>query len=288
MPDPISTDDLYGPSNRPSPEEQSAPLPAPVSTIPIEETPEIPMQGPKSPLPPKHRGSFWSNLGAFFIFIGLFGVGVWLSSYLRQYLPNGLVGMTPAQQEVASAPTPTPTPVDPLALWKTYPVVSNATKTPVSGISFKLPPDVLAPICDTTTCLSQGTYLTGGTRFTVAPRGAGQGLIDFRGSAITDAAGTFFTTKEATVGGHRALSFAGAFAGKTVGGYGFTQMRGYMIEVTPTLSLEMNHFTPTGVIADFAADDALFEKIVGTLALPAASIIPIATSASNPATTSGF
>ncbi len=287
MPDPISTDDLYGPSNPPTPE-GTPPAPA-APQIPIEETPEIPMQKPSVPPRPAHKGSFLSSLGALIIFVGLFGVGVWLSSYIRQYMPDGLVGLTPAQQEVVSAPTPTPIPVDPLASWKTYPVISGVAKTPVSGISFRLPPDMLAPDCDTTTCMSQGTYLTGGTRLTVAPRGTGQGLVDFRGSTITDAAGTFFTTKTAVVGGHRALSFTGIFAGKTAGGYGFSQMHGYMIEATPTLSLEINHFTPTGVTADWANDEALFEQIVGALMLPsAAPTIPIATSTPKPATTSGY
>ncbi|KKW12923.1 MAG: hypothetical protein UY48_C0007G0012 [Candidatus Gottesmanbacteria bacterium GW2011_GWB1_49_7] len=292
MPDPISTDDLYGPSNPPVPEGPGT-LPArpeadqPLAEIPIEETPEIPMEpqgtgAPRTPYsPPEPKSSFWSNLGVLIIFVGLFGIGVWLSSYVRQYLPNGFVGVTPAQQEVVNAPTATPTPVDPMASWKTYQVISGATKLPISGISFKLPPEVLAPTCDTTTCMSQGTYLSAGTRFTVAPRGAGQLLADFRGSAISDAGGVVFTTKETTVNGHKARVFSGGVSGKTVGGYGFSQMRGYMIEVTPTLSLEMNHFAPNGVIADFEKDDLLFEQIVETLVLPTDTIVPIATSSAS-------
>lgn len=297
MPDPITPEDLYGPSNPPVPEGQPA---GPTPVVPIEETPEIiPEQSTLAssappPAPPPHA-SPWTTIGALIIFIGLFGVGVWLSSYVRQYFPNGLVGVTPSQQAVVNAPTATPTPPSPFATWKTYQVISSLTKLPIDDVSFKLPPDVLAPTCDTTTCMSQGTYLSGGTRFTVAPRGAGQLLADFRGSAISDVGGVVFTTKNTTVNGYTAMLFTGSFTGKTVGGYGFTQMRGYMIAATPVLSIEMNHFTPNGVVADFAADDTLFDQIVSTLVLPgspsATPVItqaPIATATPVPATTSGY
>lgn len=286
MPDPITPQDLYGPSNPPAPEGQS--LPETVAGLPVEETPEIPMPAvPPQSVPPKPKTPFVTTLGLLILFIGLFGLGVWGSGYVRQFFPDGLIGVTPQQQEVVSAPTPTPTPVDPFATWKTYQVVSSTTKLPIEGISYKLPAEVLAPTCDTTVCMSQGTYLPGGTRFTAAPRGQGQLLADFRGSAISDVGGIIFTTKDATINGHAAKLFTGSFAGKTVGGYGFSQMRGYMIEVTPTLSLELNHFTPTGVTGDFAKDDALFDKIVGTLVLPGNTVtptaIPITTSSALPA-----
>lgn len=234
------------------------PIPPPIpegAPLPVEETPEIPMPPPPPP-PPAPKGSFFSTIGMIIVFIGLFGAGIWLSSFVRQLMPKA-----PATETQIAPTAPATTPADPLAGWKTY----DAT----SGVSFKLPPEVLSPICDTTTCMSQGTYLPGGTRFTVAPRGAGQPLTDFRGSAISDAGGIVFTTRDATVSAHAAKEFTGVFSGKTVSGYGFTQMRGYMIEVTPTLSLELNHFTPSGVTADFAADDTLFDQIVGTLILPA-------------------
>lgn len=274
MPDPITPQDLYGPSNPPTPE--GAPqVPETVGGLPVEETPEIPMPQTQPPPATKNQKTpFFSTLGLIILFIGLFGLGVWGSSFIRQFFPNGLVGVTPQQQEVVNAPTPTPTPVDPFATWKQYQVISGSTNLPIAGISYKLPPEVLAPVCDTTTCMSQGTYLPGGTRFTVAPRGAGQLLTDFRGSAISDVGGITFTTKDTTVNGHAAKEFTGVFSGKTVGGYGFTQMRGYMIEVTTTLSLEVNHFTPTGVAANFAPDDTLFNKIVSTLQLPAVAFNP--------------
>lgn len=288
MPDPITPEDLYGPSNPPVPEGK---VPQP---IPIEETPEITVENQPAPPPPTpsaspktQNASFLPTLGALILFVGLFGVGVWLSSYIRQYFPNGLVGLTLQEQEVVSVPTPTPTPKDPFADWKPYQVISGTTKLPIEGISFKLPKDVLAPICDTTTCMSQGTYLPGGTRFTVAARGVGQFLSDFRGSAISDVGGIVFTATDTVVSGNNAKVFTGTFSGKTVAGYGFSQMRGLMIEVTPTLSLELNHFTPTGVTADFTADDTLFDRIVDTLVLRG-STIPVATATPVPATTSGY
>ena len=302
MSDPITPEDLYGPSNPPTPEG--------ASSIPIEETPEIttesqpahvsavpapiamPQPAPTSPPPTLYSrtksSSFGTTLGAIIMFIGLFGLGIWLSSFLRQYFPNGLNGLTPQKQVAVREPTLKPTPADLLAAWKTFQVLSATTKQPIEGLSFKLPPDVLSPACDTTTCMSQGTYLPGGTRFTVAPRGIGQLLIDYRGSVISDVSGTVFTANDITVIGHKAKIFTGTFVGRTVAGYGFSQMRGYMIEVTPTLSLEINHFTPTGVTADFAADDALFDQIVSTLVLPESpSPTPIVTTAVS-TTSSGY
>ena len=324
MPDPITSEDLYGPSSPPVPEgEHSLPKEVlPNTSIPIEETPEItvntelpvppppttePKPGPiPAPLkqdavssatrPPKVKGSFWSTIGAIILFVGLFGLGVWLSSYVRQYFPNGLVGITGQQQAIVNIPTPSPTP-DPFSSWKLYQVISGITKEPVERITFKLPGDILAPICDTTTCMSQGTYLTGGTRFTIAPRGPGQLLADFRGSAISDVGGMVFTTQDTTVNGHAGKLFTGSFTGKTVGGYGFTQMRGYMIEVTPSMSLEINHYIPMCVTADFAADDATFDKVVSSLVMPGTpsaalvptiTVVPVATSTPVPATTSGY
>ena len=38
-----------------------------------------------------------------------------------------------------------------------------------------------------------------------------------------------------------------------------------MIELTNTLSLEINHFTPNGITSDFVKDDALFDTILKTL-----------------------
>jgi len=61
-----------------------------------------------------------------------------------------------------------------------------------------------------------------------------------------------------------------------------------MIELTPTTSLEIHHFTPTGITTDFAADDELFDKIVGTVVISGVpSVIQVITPPVS-ATTSGY
>lgn len=290
MADPITMEDLYGKSEPVSGDVH------PATGLPIEETPEIHTEAVVAPAPdvepaqsaipsptpsyppsaaPKHKPSVFNVFGVILVFLGLFGVGIWLSTIARQYFPDGFSVGT-----LLITPTPVPVnnaPLDPTANWTVYQVTSGSTKKPIEGITFKLPPEVLAPVCDNVACGSQGTYLPGGTRFTVAPRGVGQLLSDFRGAEVTDVNGISFLLKEATVSGHAARDFSGMFNGKTVTGYTFTQMHGLMIAITPQLSLELNHFTPTGVTADFARDDVLFDQIVGTLNFSAAA----------PATSSG-
>lgn len=244
--------------------------------IPIEETPEIPMEPsggvpPPPPMPNVSRG--WKGI-TILIFIILFVAGILLSSYMRPFF-SGL------SSGVKTVPTPTiiaatPTPIDPFADWRTYPVTMGSRT--VAGLSYKLPTDVLAPSCDGTSCVSQGTYLPGGTRFTVATRGSR--------AFVTDANGVSFVNKEATVSGHAATEFIGTFAGRTTGGYGFTQMHGFMVEVNPTVILEMNHFTPAGITVDWARDDTLFTQIISTISFN--QVLPIATTTPVPATTSGY
>lgn len=249
---PITTDDLYGTS-------QDVPKPPPLN-IPIEETPEI-TQDATSEAPKKKSGCL-GTMFTIIIFFALFIGGIWLSSFLRQFFTIE----SPSLQETENSVLPTTTPESAVSgSWKTYDVISATTKLPFAGVTFQLPPDVLSPICDGTNCSSQGTYLPGGTRFTVAPRGAGQALADARGAAISDALGTSFTSKAVTVAGLPATEFTGVFTGRTVSGYGFSQMRGVMVELTPTTSLEVNHFSPNGIIADFAADDTLFDAILKTI-----------------------
>jgi hypothetical protein len=150
----------------------------------------------------------------------------------------------------------------------TYSVISGVTRQAVPGITFQLPPTVVPPSCDGESCASQGTYLPGGTRFTIAARGEGQIFKDFRGSIISDLQGQAFTVGEVTVASRRAIEFQGVFNGATANGGVFDQMHGMMIEVTDTLSLEINHFTPTGVVANFTQDDILFADIVASIKLP--------------------
>lgn len=203
------------------------------------------------------------------LFIILFIAGIGLSFFLKQFLPTGL-GTAPG---LTISPTPIPTlapiasPADIYMNWTTYQVVSGVTRQAIAGISFKLPQELAAPICDGGNCASQGTYLPGGTRLTVAPRGPGQLLPDYRGRIVSDLSGQAFTIKTASVSGFPAVDFSGLYTGTTNGGYAFSQMHGLMINVSDTLSLEINHFTPNGVTADFNADDDLFTKIVGSLTL---------------------
>lgn len=217
--------------------------------IPIEETPEIPMEPsaqarPKvPPPPPMPQVSRSSTVIIILVFLILFVAGILLSSYIRPFFP-GRGAVIPKPTSVI----PTPTPVDPFAGWKTL---------TIAGLSYKLPPDVLAPVCDGASCASQGTYLPGGTRFTVASRGPS--------AFVTDANGVAFVNKDATISGYVATEFSGTFTGRTITGYLFTQMHGFMITVSPTATLEINHFTPAGITTDFAADDTLFTKIVSTL-----------------------
>ncbi len=212
------------------------------------------------------------------IFIALiFVLGIGLSSFLRQFFPGGLPGI-PSQQQTRVTPTPivTTTP-NPYVNWKTYSVISGATRKAIDGVSFKLPPEVSEVFCDGAGCASQGMYLPGGTRFTVAARGGGQILADYRGKIITDFGGRPFVTNSTVVGGRPGVSYVGDFVGSTVTGYTFAKMRGVMIGLTDTLALEVNHFTPSGVTADFTSDDVLFSKILDSFmftGLPAPSLAP--------------
>ena len=240
-----------------------------------EETPEAPIPTPQPPsLASNKKSGCLGTIFTIIIFLALFIGGIWLSSFVRQFFPSG----TPIEEETETSVIPTIPPERAatdsaaVAVWKTYDVISGTTKQPFAGVTFQLPGDVLSPICDGTGCASQGTYLPGGTRFTVAPRGKGQALADFRGSVVSDVGGTAFMTKTTTVAGRPATEFTGTFTGRTVSGYGFGRMRGVMIELTSTTSLEVNHFSPSGIVADFAADDTLFDAILKTITMtPVAS-----------------
>ena len=212
-----------------------------------------------------------SSLGIFFII--LFIIGFVLSGYIRDYLGSlGTGGTTPStpktsvvENESTDAGDMLFTTPEASATPKTYSVMNGLTRQPVSDISFRLPSSVLPPICDGSACGSQGTYLPGGTRFTIAARGAGQVLADFRGKIISDAGGKSFVVNTTTIAVKSATEFTTSKVGSTIGGYAFSRMHGYMIEVTDTLSLEINHFSPSGITTDFAADEIVFNDIVKSL-----------------------
>lgn len=231
--------------------------------ITYEETPIIePIAETPPPPPQPKRASFVKKLFGFignvFFFTFLFVIGVFIGAMLPQFAP------TKVEQQQTQVPVQTPTvpptptiPINPLAFWTSYEAAP--------GVSYKLPPDVLAPICDGSACNSKGTYLPGGTRLTVSLRPVS--LSYMQKAVITDAAGQPFTTKEASVSGNPAIEYSGSFRGTTTGGYTFSQMRGFMIQVTNTQTLELNHFVPAGITVDFKSDDMLFDAILETVKL---------------------
>jgi hypothetical protein len=270
MADPITTEDLYGKSTESTtPPVIPAPIKEPVAPKPLsyEETPEIPVSSAPSPNPKKKSGCMGMIMTGI-IMAAIFILGIWLSTFVRQFFPQ----TTEPTQEVQTTITPTGIATSSAVTgsqvatnWKTYQVINGSTKQQFAGVTFQLPQEVLAPICDGSGCASQGTYLPGGTRFTVAPRGTGQALADFRGRVVSDVGGIAFSTKTSTIAGRPATEFSGTFTGSTISGYGFSRMRGFMIELGPTTSLEINHFTPNGITADFAKDDILFDSILKTI-----------------------
>jgi hypothetical protein len=263
------------PTNPPGVSFPDVPVVPQEAALAYEETPIITVNaqptssagGPTEEKPKKRSGSCLKTVGIILLVVLLFAGGIWLSSFVRQYLPSA--APTAKSTTVNSAPTPststgTSATVDPYATWKLYSVISGFTKLPIPGLQFKLPPDVLSPICDGASCVSQGTYLPGGTRLTVAPRGTGQSLRDFRGTVITDANGVPIPTKLLSLNGFSATEYNSSSSGQTVSGYAFSQMRGVMIPLSDSLSIEVNHFSPSGITADFAADDTLFNSIIKT------------------------
>ncbi len=246
---------------------------SPTPDLTYEETPVItPIPEPAVEKKPNKILGFFKGL---LFFIILFVVGFVLSGYLRDFFsktittpsPTPMLSqnplLTPESTDAGSVlfTTPEATPAAPT----TYSVLNGLTRQAVTDISFTLPGSVLPPICDGSACGSQGTYLPGGTRFTVAARGSGQVLADFRGKIISDAGGKPFTVTTTTIAGKPATEFTTLQTGSTIGGYSFSRMHGYMIEVTDTLSLEINHFSPSGITADFAADELVFNTIIQSL-----------------------
>lgn len=259
------------------------------STSPIEEqmTQDAQMDAP-APLPKKRSPK--SFIIGFFIFLILFVVGYALSGVIRNIITKTAEQKVATKTTITPTNTPaeilqteptatesslsalaipktltTPTPLASASAWKQYNPVHGTTRAPITTIQLSLPGTILAPVCDGSSCGSQGTYLPGGTRLTIAPRGAGEVLADYRGKIISDASGKALVTKETTIAGKKATEYTTDTTGSTVAGYAFTTMHGYMIEVTDTLSFEINHFSPSGSTTDFAADDAVFKSIVATI-----------------------
>lgn len=237
----------------------------------FEETPEI--VSPQAAKKPR-RFKWVGNL--IFVLL-LFGLGIWLSSQLRFFVspetstdisldtisPSPILLETPTD----SAGVKTASTSGSRANWQTISV--SAIGTVLKSVTYQLPQAVLQPTCDGGGCPSSGTNLLGGTRFTVAARGKGERLPDFRGAILTDVNGKEFTMRQTRVGGKDVYEYDGDFIGKTGGGYQFTKMRGVLVPISDTLSVEFNHFASSGVLTDFAADDIVFDQIIASVKAPA-------------------
>lgn len=227
--------------------------------------------------PVKHnKGGCGKVLGNIIFFVLLFGLGVWLSTQVRSLL-------SPVIPETSQLVTPSPS-ANPLIDaegqavlptgndgWTSYPLGGSTGEKGLAESAYQLPTSVVAPVCDGARCASSRTNLPGGTRFTVAMRGTGYPLPDFRGAILTDTTGKEFVMKQTTIGGKDVYEYTGNFAGRTSGGYSFTKMRGVLVPITATTSVDFNHFAPTGITSDFAADDALFDQIISRLVVPSAT-----------------
>lgn len=254
-----------------------------------------------TPEPPHHAPARRRiHVGTVLFIVLLFGLGVWLSGQLRSFFAPSVSdeiaiptyapvnGGSGAENTGATPSGINPTPY---ATKRTEPVMSGATKKPIAGLSYQLPNEVNVPVCDNTSCASYGTYLPGGTRFTIAPRGKDQLLPDFRGAILTDAAGREFVMKQTLYAGTLAYEYVGDFTGRTGGGYTFTAIRGVLIPVSETLAIEFNHFAPLGITSDFAKDEIVFNDILAsfknTSATSSASVLPQPTRGVSPSTSSG-
>ncbi len=272
--------------------EEVVPEAARVFQSPSSERTEV---SPKTPvtLQPVPKKAGGNHVGTVLFIILLFGLGVWLSSQFRSFFaptirdefivpalsPSESIRPTPARESSPSGTTPG-------SSWQTHEVISGSTKKPVAGITYKLPGSVKAPVCDSQSCASQGTNLPGGTRLTVAARGKGQLLPDFRGAILTDAAGREFTMKQGVFGGAYAYEYTGNFTGRTGGGYTFTAIRGVLMPVSETLAIEFNHFSPAGITTDFAKDDVVFDEIIKSFMTTAVAATPtVRPSVSTPTST---
>lgn len=205
----------------------------------------------------------------FFVFLFAAGLGVAYFFGTHPTLPvinlskPGLPGVNqakPITTPIIKNPTTTPTAND-IESW----ISADLNGLGLTGWGIKLPPETAGLQCDGSSCPSKGTYLPGGTRFTVYSQKLTAADSDFTRTIITDAAGRAFDSNIATVSGKPAIDFSGIFVGTTTGGYSFTQMKGVLILIAPKTALGLNHFSPNGITADFAKDDIVFTQIIQSL-----------------------
>lgn len=231
-------------------------------------------------LPPKRSGMPF--LLKTFLLAGLFVAGIAVSSFFRPFItnfmtkfetPNSTVNdnkppVISESQNMNTKTTDTPTVTrsqipKSLAEGFVYEILSSSNEH--IGATVLLPDGVVEPICDGSGCASYGTYLPGGTRLTFAYKAYPKAIEGFSRAIITDASGKSFSAGDASVSGKLAREYNGEFVGITTGGYRFNRMHGYMIQLTPAKTLEINHFTPSGITADFTSDEKIFSQIIQSL-----------------------
>lgn len=251
-------------------------IPDTKTTVVSQSAPQAPakhlLDASKEPVKKSHR----KKLGTLIFIALLFGLGIWLSSQLRLFVvpQTALENADETQFLTPSVPVLISSPSASIASqfavirdWQT--VTVSAVGLLLRKVTYQLPQSVALPVCDGQGCPSSGTYLSFGTRFTVAARGKGERLPDFRGAILTDANGKEFTMRQTSVGGKDVYEYTGDFVGRTGGGYQFIKMRGVLVPVSDTVSIEFNHFAPAGTVSDFAADDEVFDQIISSVKLPA-------------------
>lgn len=200
------------------------------------------------------------------IFVILFFVGVTGSLIINKLFLTPKNPETP-KTEIPIVITQTKAP-DVTGSWNLFEILSATDGNP--QISISIPQNMLTPICDGQSCVSKGTYMDGGTRFTVSVRDNPTN-INFSQTIVTDITGKQFETKDATISGLIAREFSGDFIGTTAGGYRFTKMHGFLIKANETKLVEINHFAPAGITTDFISDDEVFNKIITTLQISSQS-----------------
>jgi hypothetical protein len=242
-------------------------------SIEYEETPIIepieekdlpnPLDTPEIATQSRHGKHPSSIIGKVLLFFLLFCLGIAGSIFARPYVEGMTLPKLPSllkqKTETTIQPTPSTKPVDETAGWKPY-----TLKTGTRDITYLLPETVVPVVCDGPACPSQGTFLPGGTRFTVSSKTTSP-ISNFSKLIVKDAGGKVFVTKETTVAGMVAVDYSGSFTGVTTGGYTFIAMHGVMIQVTPTITVEMNHFAPNGITSEFEKDDVVFSQILKTI-----------------------
>jgi hypothetical protein len=244
LPDPLSTPEITPPH-----------VFGAVLNVPPEPAP-IPM------VKPVFGGWIKSAFKNILLFCLLFLIGIGFSLIYSYFFGKNKIINAPPIQEVQ---TISPTPQENINL-KSF-SITKGKNGELSGVEIKLPVDMLTPICDGDACVSFGSYMTGGTRFTVSYQEKA-GIKDvFKNLIVTDATGKQFETKEATVSGLMARDYQGEFVGTTSGGYRFTKMHGVMVKISDTELIEINHFAPSGITTDFAGDEKVFSQIIQSFKL---------------------